>query len=412
MEARTGPVSDIRPPPVGVVGASARAAAHSLVRAGYAPWAVDLFADRDLRLVAPCARCPLADYPAALPSLADQFPPGPVLYTGGLENHPEVVAELGRRRELWGVGPDGLERVRDPFALFDLLAGKGFAAPQVRRPDEPDPSQGRWLLKPARSAGGFGIRPAPPGPHPADLYLQEFVDGPPMSAAFAAAHPRCELLGVFEQLVGEPWLHARPFAYCGNITANPDDNLRGTLVLIGYRLLTAGGLRGVCGVDFVHADGSPFVVEVNPRYTAAMELLEHATGRAVFPSPTPPPNPLPHRERGSRTAAGSGLPPSPLVGEGAGGRGVRACAGKAVYYAPHPITFPPAGPWDADLELPFDPWRLPGYADIPDPGEVIEPGQPVLTFFATGSTTADCREKLKERAAELDARFGGPAGYR
>ena len=42
-------------PIVGVVGASARAAVHSLGRAGFATWAVDLFADRDLARVAPCA---------------------------------------------------------------------------------------------------------------------------------------------------------------------------------------------------------------------------------------------------------------------------------------------------------------------------------------------------------------------
>ena len=36
--------------PIGVVGASARAAAMSLARAGFAAWAVDLFADRVNRL--------------------------------------------------------------------------------------------------------------------------------------------------------------------------------------------------------------------------------------------------------------------------------------------------------------------------------------------------------------------------
>src|SRR4029077_10518962 len=84
--------------PVGVVGVSARAAVHSLARAGLAAWAIDLFNDRDLKRVAACARCPLDQFPDAIPTLADQFPPGPVLYTGGLENHPRVIAELARTR--------------------------------------------------------------------------------------------------------------------------------------------------------------------------------------------------------------------------------------------------------------------------------------------------------------------------
>ena len=365
---------------VGVVGASARAAAHSLARAGYEPWAVDLFADRDLRLVAPCVRCPLDQYPAALPALAEQFPPGPVLYTGGLENHPDIVAELARRRELWGVGPDVLERVRDPFELVRLLAGKGFAAPPVRPAGGPYPP-GRWLLKPIRSAGGLGIRLADPSDGPDDgRYAQAFVAGRAMSGAFVARHPRCEVLGVFDQFVGEGWLHAGPFAYCGTLPAVGPADLRNELTLLGYRLLIAGGLRGPFGIDFILSDGGLCVVEVNPRYTAAMEVLEHATGVAVFGDTKP-----------------SHDPPEQVVG-------------KAIYYAPHPITFPAAGPWDADLAPPFDPWRLPGYADLPDPGEPIEPGQPVLTVFAAGSTTDGCRATLKERAAELDRLFGWEGG--
>ncbi|MBX9623961.1 MAG: TIGR03067 domain-containing protein [Gemmataceae bacterium] len=55
---------------------------------------------------------------------------------------------------------------------------------------------------------------------------------------------------------------------------------------------------------------------------------------------TPPPNPLPGAERGNRP--GSGFPPPPLAGEGAGGRGFRTyalpaavvlLAGVALWYA-------------------------------------------------------------------------------
>ena len=367
-------------PSVGVVGASARAAAHSLARAGYAPWAVDLFADRDLRLVAPCARCPLDQYPAALPALCGRFPPGPVMYTGGLENHPEVVAELARRRELWGVGPDVLRKARDPDELSGPAA-RGYAVPFTWTGPLPAPASVRVLSKPVASSGGIGIRFAEPGEVAGPgRYLQEFIDGPSLSAQFAGHF--LSLHGVTEQLVGEPWLHARPFAYCGTIgPATVSDALRAILNGLGAEYASRSTLRGVWGLDFVLQHGHPYPVEINPRYTAAMEVVEHGYGRALLaPAVGPPP-------RLGRTI------------------------GKAVYYAPRPITFPPAGPWDADLEPPFDPWRLPGYADIPDPGEPIEPGQPVLTFFATGSTPDECRAKLKERAADLDARFGGnPAG--
>ena len=137
---------------VGVVGASARAAVHSLARAGYSAWAVDQFADRDLTRMAACALCPPGSYPDALPELAAQFPPGPVLYTGSLENHPHVVTELAARRELWGNPPDVLTQVRNPFALLPALAACGFAVPRLIPPGEPCPCDGRWLRKPLRSA--------------------------------------------------------------------------------------------------------------------------------------------------------------------------------------------------------------------------------------------------------------------
>jgi predicted ATP-grasp superfamily ATP-dependent carboligase len=355
-----------------VVGASARAAVHSLARAGFSAWSVDLFADRDLKHVAECAACPLDRYPEAIPEIAAKFPPGPVLYTGGLENYPHVVGELGAARELWGNPPEVLAQVRDPFTLFPALARAGFAVPQLAPAGKSCPAEGRWLRKPLRSGGGLGTRFARPGEMAsANHYFQEFLDGTPMSALFV----RETLFGITEQLIGEPWLHARPFGYCGNVGPAEADATVGEL---GSVLCKGTGLRGVWGADFILRDGAPCLLEVNPRYTGAAEVLEHAIAHCVF-SADPPPGPLPSgRER---------------------------LTGKAIYYAPHAIRFPEGGPWDADLAGDFDPWRLPGFADIPEAGSVIEAGSPVLTFFAAGSTPAEVRERLQSRAAELDSLF-------
>jgi len=36
------------------------------------------------------------------------------------------------------------------------------------------------------------------------------------------------------------------------------------------------GLKGLFGIDFVIDEGGrPFLVEINPRYSASMELIEH-----------------------------------------------------------------------------------------------------------------------------------------
>jgi predicted ATP-grasp superfamily ATP-dependent carboligase len=366
------------PHPVGVVGASARAAVHSLARAGLSAWAVDLFGDRDLTSMAPCAVCSFADYPTALPRLAEHFPPGPVLYTGGLENHPNIVAELAAERELWGNPPNVLERVRDPWGLHSTLAAAGVAVPRLVPHREPCPSIGRWLRKPLRSSAGLGIRFAEPGEAASELHdFQQWIDGTPLSAVFRDA----TLFGVTEPLVGLSWLHARPFAYCGSVTLpDPTDELTRTLARLGSALAREFGLRGVWNVDFILKDGVPYPVEVNPRYSASVEVLEHATEQAVF---------------GNRLAATRSE--------------ARRTIAKAIYFAPHALTFPTAGPWDADLAGTFDPCRLPAFADIPAAGSAIPAGFPVITLFASGSSSAACRERLQSQAGELDQLFAKAA---
>jgi predicted ATP-grasp superfamily ATP-dependent carboligase len=367
------------PERVGVVGASARAAVHSLARAGIPAWGVDLFGDRDLQHIASWARCPMDHYPVALPEIAKSFPPGPVLLTGGMENHPRAVAALAAARELWGTPPEALQRVRDPHALAAALAAGGFAHPRLLPPGKACPTTGRWLLKAKRSSAGLGVRLAKAGEKAdASSHLQEFVAGTPMSAVYIDA----ELFGATEQLIGVDWLHARGFHYAGNIGPIAlAPRLKSELVRLGEHLSTEFGLRSAFGVDFIVKGDRALVVEVNPRYPASVEVIEHACGVPVFGNPSP--NLFPRR--------GRGLNP--------------AIVAKAIYYAPHRIAFPAAGPWDADLASPFNPWRLPVFADIPEVGAIIDAGWPVLTYFAGGSSPVAVRERLQSRAAELDVLF-------
>jgi hypothetical protein len=427
---------------------------------------VDQFADRDLTRLASSAVCPPEQYPDAIPTLAAHFPPGPVLFTGGLENHPHLIHTLAACRELWGNPPEVLARVRDPFGFFPALARSGFATPDLVPQGSACPPNGRWLRKPLRSAGGLGIHGARPGEAPSSLhYFQEFIDGVPMSALYVDG----VLFGITEQLIGEPWLHARPFAYCGNIAPGcVAPTLVETLRTLGRALTTHAGLQGVWGIDFVLRHETPLVVEINPRYSAGVEVLELARGVGVFfgrrfgaESGTPTPQPPPCREGVNSGNASwdisnaplpaSGKPTSPpplpagrgekdprsavpagrseeglpkftpsldrrgLQGEPAGGWEVgsaerttnRPTIGKAIYYAPHALAFPRSGPWDADLAGAFDPWRVPGFADVPEPGTPIEHGSPVCTFFATGTTPTEVRERLQAKATELDALFRG-----
>jgi predicted ATP-grasp superfamily ATP-dependent carboligase len=207
-------------------------------------------------------------------------------------------------------------------------------------------------------------------------YLQEYVEGEARAALYAAAPEGTRLLGVTRQLVGEPWLHAAPFRYCGSVGPLPlGATERANLERLGDVLAAGCGLRGLFGVDGVWRDGAFWPVEVNPRYTASVEVIEHATGLAALAW---------HRRAFDPEAP---VPPQPSAAS--------AVSGKAILFAGASLTFPREGPWlDAAA-----------FADIPDAGQRIEARRPILTLFACTTSVQACLEALQVKAAGLDGMF-------
>jgi predicted ATP-grasp superfamily ATP-dependent carboligase len=366
-------------PPVLIFGTSVRAAAFSALRAGLSPWCADLFADVDLRRRCPAVRL-AGRYPLGFLDLVSQEVPGPWMYTGGLENHALLVGQMQSRRRLWGNGPAALMRARDPEVLAGASRAAGLSCPALAVSGLVGAS-GAWLHKPRAGAGGAGIRHARPGETiPAGWYAQEFVAGTPAAALFAAVAGRSIFLGLTRQLVGEAWLNAPQFRYCGSIgVIDPSPALAERLRHLGALLTHRAGLMGLFGVDGL-LDGDTFrPVEVNPRYTASVEVVELSTGIAAL----------------DLHARAFGEVPGPLPRPT-----TRRVVGKAVVYSPGRGVFPESGPW---LEEPGG--EIPDYADIPAPGEPLSPGHPILTVFASASTPEECEGRLRERAADVTRRL-------
>src|SRR5262245_27667709 len=159
-----------------IVGASGRAAAASALRAGFEPFVIDLFADADTVRLSPTLKCDPADYPRGFVELAKQAPPGRWMYTGGLENYPDVLAAISETRPLWGNGLDVLKLVRDPWILDSLPKHVvGFAEVAARRGDT---APWGWVRKPLAGAGGGGVRFVDHGDRADDegVYYQEFIE--------------------------------------------------------------------------------------------------------------------------------------------------------------------------------------------------------------------------------------------
>lgn len=378
------------PASVLILGASIRAAAASARRAGLAPWGADLFADRDTQLLAPCQRVGVTQYPQAFAALSRDGPTGPWLYTGALENHPALVRRIARHRPTWGNEPAILARVRSPRMVADKLRVAGLAVPAINE-DPPADLSGRWLLKRRKSASGAGILrwtgQLPPDYRPGQYYFQEWVEGDAFAALYIGTARQACLVGVTRQLIGEPWLHAGAFRYCGSVGPIPlQTATRQALERLGNLLVEGIGVRGVFGVDFILRDDTPWPVEINPRYTASVEVLELACGIPILDW---------HRQAFESSLE---LPTSVEPTSG-------SIVGKGILFCKIPGAFPSRGPWDRELELPQSCWQLPRFADIPNSHEPLQPGWPILSLFAQGKSLAECMECLQARAQETDALF-------
>ena len=357
-----------------VVGASVRAAAQSALRAGFRPYAIDQFADRDLKAVCPAVK--IRRWPQELlPALAEA-PQSPWIYTGGLENHPRLVDRMAALRPLWGNPGSVLARVRNPWQLAAAVREAGLEMPPIAR-EIPEPvAKGAWLQKPLRSSGGHKIATANSGRRRRGYYYQALMRGQSLGAVYLAANGGCRLLGVSRQL-------QRPgtFTYQGSLLAPGDRSHESELAPLGLLLAERFALRGLFNVDFIVSDMGIWPLEVNPRYSASVELLERATGVSLLRL---------HAGACQGAATDAEFPPLPPPA---------VALGKCIVYAPArgvvtPLVDQLAAKWNAIAQRPQ-------IADLPAIGETIEAGHPVCTVFAEGATIGQVERLLHDRVQRV-----------
>lgn len=371
--------ADTVPARVLIAGVSTRALAASAARAGYQVTAVDAFADLDLRGVAEVipmrSEYGIRYSPMAAAAAAEAVAAGMVAYTANFENYPAAVSRLAKCRQLLGNPPEVLLRVRDPLVLMRTLRRQGFHTPKTRAtPLRGLQEFGSWLLKPRRSGGGHGTTGWRRGqPVPRTHYLQEQITGLPGSVVFAADGRRAVPLALSRQLVAEAHFGAGGFRYCGSLLGTTAALFPGqrklfeTTARLASAVTEEFGLVGLNGIDFIAREGVPYPIEVNPRYSASMELIERAQGLSLFAV---------H----ARACEGH-LPAAP--------RRVGGVTGKAIVFARRDVTMRDTRRW-----VQHD-----SFADVPCPGEKIRRGRPICTVFARGIDAAACHRLLIRRAA-------------
>jgi predicted ATP-grasp superfamily ATP-dependent carboligase len=355
-----------------VIGASVRALAFSAIRAGYQPYAIDLYTDRDLAAVCPAVK--IQRYPHDFEGALAAAPKAPWMYSGALENYPDLLARLASIRPLIGNSTEVVVKARNVAQFAEAVKEAGYLFPEIGGPAD----EGEWLVKPRRSSGGLGIRVATTDERrqpPNDFYLQRYVDGEAVSAVFLAAGEKAALVGVTKQLLGRDFGLSNSFLYAGNVGPIVLDGEQiEQLKVLGNVLARQFDLVGLFNVDLVRNAEGLWPLEINPRYSASVEVLER---------------PLEVQAVGLHVAACKHGTVQWLS------RNNPECFGKAVVYAQRDCRVAPVLEMVAG-EL-NDPGAWPAMADLPRTGEQIRAGQPVVTVFAGGTSVERVEAELRQR---------------
>ena len=380
-----------------IAGVSTRAAAASAANAGFIVTAVDAFGDLDQHPSVRSLSVP-RDFgvrftASAAARVARDIACDAVAYLSSFENHPRAVATLAASpstslrasRALWGNTPDVLRRVRDPFLFAGRLRRQGFATPITRVDVTSEATD--WIVKPFRSGGGQGVRRWLPGVRvPIGHYAQERIDGVPASIVFVAANGRAVPLGLSYQLIGDEACGASGYRYCGNVLAPADDPILNDTVSsstadLARHAAAEFSLVGLNGIDLIIRDGTAYALEINPRWSASMELVERAYGVSMFGV---------HAD-----ACVNGVLPAFDLMEA---RRRAGAAGKAIVFAQEALTAGATLRWLDDETV----------RDIPNPGERIAAGQPICTVFDEDTDVERCLAALRRRARSIESAILAP----
>jgi uncharacterized protein len=376
-----------------VIGISVRAVVESAVRDNYPVIALDAFGDQDLKALAESYALPRDFHvpysPRSLYEAARRLKFDSVAYASNLENHPEVLDLFAASYRIIGNSPQAVRSVRCWPDLFARLAQAGFPVPEtICAPTGSalDLTR-RWLVKPLLSGGGHGVHYCRKRSFSATRsMIQQYIPGKACSASFVANGVESVLIGITEQLVGVEQFGAHGFRYCGSMLPLPEilEPETGKSVIdqarrISEFLTRSYGLTGVNGFDFILDGGQVGLIEVNPRYSASMELIERAYGLPLYVCHV-------------QAALDQLLPEFRLETQLNRGK----FFGKSILFC-ETESIMPATLVRAGLDL----------RDIPSPGERLQEGSPVCTLLAARETYAETFAELVRQSGKMKEQIYG-----
>ena len=329
-----------------IVAGSGRMLAEAAHKAGWRPLVIDLYADIDTRRLAmEIRRVPalaLEHVKPAVEELIGRHAVSQAVYGSGLEYFTETLDYLDKRMTVWGNAPRVFRDTQNKPVFFSTLASMNISFPQTAFMP---PGSGRgWLIKPFQGQGGQGIwRYEENRPFPNEVYWQRFQRGTSCSVLFLANGRDARVIGLNTQIAVK-LIDGHEFAFGGLVNhVDLGNGLRSQIARWVKECTHAFALKGLNSLDFIHEEEHAYVLEINPRPSASMQLYDNMLNLHI--------------------GASKGCLPDDLSAQ-------REYAGFQIVYA------------DADLSIPVD-FAWPDWTqDRPEAGIRCRSGQPVCSVNA------------------------------
>ncbi|HQN65304.1 MAG TPA: ATP-grasp domain-containing protein [Methylophilus sp.] len=265
-------------PHILIIAYSARAYAQMAVREGFYVTTLDAFADADTRALAQAAHLlRLQDGILDVVAFKSQietlqvFRFDAVLYGSIFDAAPDGLCWLEQRAVVKGNPADTLKAMQNKVSFFKSLQQLEIPIPKTWFDTSAASSDGTWLVKRSLASGGSHVRKWRGEALQSREYLQQQIDGVPVSLLFHADGQSAHKVGFNRLLMRDS--DEFPFQFAGAVSryAIPEEAAK-RLLEAAEKLTWHSRLQGINSLDAMLVDENIIVLELNPRLSASATL--------------------------------------------------------------------------------------------------------------------------------------------
>jgi len=348
-----------------IIANSGRMLAQAAKNVGLKPLVIDIFADIDTRQYAYAFQQVTSLSEQDLIPVIDHFigiyGVESVIYGSGFEYYPHSLNYLSKRLLVLGNSSDTFCNLQNKPYFFSSLDKLSLPYPDVRF--MPPNDLRKWLVKPMQGQGGLGIKRyiLKESTESAD-YWQRFQEGTQHSVLFLATEKEVQVIG-FNTQWSISLSPSQEFMFSGVMNSSELPNNQ-KLRIAGWlkKLVSLFSLRGLNSLDFIQDGDKSFILEVNPRPSASMQLYNDSLLMSHI-----------------KACQGELIDCYPLKGY----------SGYQIVYATEDVTIPDGFEWPE------------GYVDLPECGVTCRTGQPICSIITHQKQASSVMNELQIKQLNL-----------